>query len=156
MGNKANPICEKLGVPLDRMNRVITENDCSLKNYPQIFIIGDAAAFKYKDSYLPGLAPVAQQQGRYVARLIAKKLPKGKRDPFKYFDKGIMATIGKSKAIAQIGKIKLTGFIAWFAWCVVHLLSLVLFRNRVFIFFDWVYNYFTEQRGARLIKSEKK
>jgi len=154
-GNTANPILQKLNTPLDKMQRVLVENDCSLKGYANIFVIGDAAAFfeEKNKRYLPGLAPVAAQQGKYVAHLISRKISKGKRDQFSYFDKGNMATIGKSKAILQLGKLKISGFLAWIAWCFVHLLFLVLFRNRVFIFFDWVYNYMTEQRGARLIKT---
>lgn len=154
-GNMANPLLQKLNCELDKMGRAIVENDCSIKGSPNIFVIGDAAAFKYKDQYLPGLAPVAAQQGKYIAKIILKKLTKGKRDPFHYYDKGTMATIGKSKAVLQLGSLRMSGFIAWCAWCVVHLLFLVLFRNRVFIFFDWVYNYITEQRGARLIKTHK-
>lgn len=151
-GNKANPILTSLNIELDRMGRAVVENDCSLKGHPNIFVIGDAAAFYDRKRFLPGLAPVAAQQGKYVAKIISRNIPKGKRDPFRYLDKGTMATIGKSKAVMQVGKFKLTGFLAWLSWCLVHLLFLVLFRSRVFIFFDWVYNYITEQRGARLIK----
>ncbi|ATH08156.1 FAD-dependent oxidoreductase [Halobacteriovorax marinus] len=152
-GNKANPILNSLDIELDRMQRAIIQNDCSIKGHPDIYVIGDAACFQDGERTLPGLAPVAAQQGKYVATIISKRLPKGKRNPFHYMDKGSMATIGKSKAILEFGKIRITGFIAWCAWCLVHLLFLVLFRNRVFIFFDWVYSYLTEQRGARLIKN---
>lgn len=152
-GNKANPILNSLDIELDRMQRAIVQNDCSIKGHPDIYVIGDAACFQDGERTLPGLAPVAAQQGKYVATIISKRLPKGKRNPFHYMDKGSMATIGKSKAILEFGKIRITGFIAWCAWCLVHLLFLVLFRNRVFIFFDWVYSYLTEQRGARLIKN---
>ncbi|PIK15945.1 NAD(P)/FAD-dependent oxidoreductase [Halobacteriovorax sp. JY17] len=155
-GNKANPILLKLDTSLDRMGRAMVESDCSIEGFPNIFVIGDASAFKRGEGFLPGLAPVAAQQGKYVAQLINKKLPKGKRESFKYIDKGSMATIGKSKAILELGKIRISGFIAWCAWCLVHLLFLVLFRNRVFIFFDWVYSYITEQRGARLIKGNER
>ena len=151
-GNKANPILKSLNVECDKMGRAIVENDCSLRGHPSVFVIGDASAFYDRDRMLPGLAPVAAQQGKYVARIIARKIPKGKRDPFHYLDKGIMATIGKSKAVMQVGSFKMAGIFAWLSWCLVHLLFLVLFRNRIFIFFDWGYNYITEQRGARLIK----
>ncbi|WP_372654361.1 NAD(P)/FAD-dependent oxidoreductase [Halobacteriovorax sp.] len=154
-GNKANPILLKLDSATDKMGRVLVEKDCSIEGYSNIYVIGDACAFKRGEGFLPGLAPVAAQQGKYVANLIIKKLPKGKRDSFKYVDKGAMATIGKSKAILEFGKIRITGFVAWVAWGLVHLLFLVLFRNKVFIFFDWVYSYITEQRGARLIKNKK-
>ncbi len=155
-GNKANPILLKLDANLDKMGRALVERDCSIEGFPNIFVIGDASAFKRGEGFLPGLAPVAAQQGKYVANLINKRLPKGKRESFKYIDKGSMATIGKSKAILELGKIRISGFIAWCAWCLVHLLFLVLFRNRVFIFFDWVYSYITEQRGARLIKGNER
>ena len=151
-GNKANPILLKLNTHLDRMGRAIVDNDCSIEGFSNIFVIGDASAFKRLDGFLPGLAPVAAQQGKYVANIIKNRLPKGKREAFNYIDKGSMATIGKSKAILELGRIRISGLIAWCAWCLVHLLFLVLFRNRVFIFFDWVYSYITEQRGARLIK----
>ena len=151
-GNKASPLLEKLNTNLDRMGRVLVENDCSIKGHSNIFVLGDAAAFKTSDGFLPGLAPVASQQGKYVAKLITKKLDKGKRDPFEYLDKGSMATIGKSKAIMEVGKMRFTGLFAWMCWCFVHLLFLVLFRNKVAILSSWIYNYFTEKRGARLIK----
>ena len=87
-----------------------------------------------------------------MANIISKKLPKGKRDPFKYLDKGSMATIGKRKAVLEVGSIRMTGFIAWIAWSFVHLLFLVLFRNKLFILISWTYSYFTEQKGVRIIK----
>lgn len=151
-GNKASPLLEKLGTPLDKMGRALVENDCSVKGFSNIFIIGDAAAFKSGNQFLPGLAPVAAQQGKYIANIIIKGLAKGKRDHFKYLDKGSMATIGKSKAVMEVGRFQLSGFLAWICWSVVHLLFLVLFRNKLMIFLNWVYNYFTEQKGARLIK----
>lgn len=151
-GNKANPILKELNCELDKMGRAIVEKDCSIKGHSNIFVIGDASAFLDGHAFLPGLAPVAAQQGKYVAKLIKHNTPKGKRDNFKYLDKGTMATIGKSKAVMQVGHFKMAGFFAWLSWCLIHLLFLVLFRNRVFIFFDWLYSYITEQRGARLIK----
>lgn len=153
-GNKASGLLKILDIQLDKMGRALVDNDCSLKGYSNIFVIGDAAAFKDKDTFLPSLAPVAAQQGKYVAKVISKNLQKGKRDPFHYLDKGIMATIGKRKAIMEVGAIRVSGFIAWMAWSLIHLLFLVLFRNRVSILMSWIYNYFTEQRGARLIKSK--
>ena len=151
-GNKANPLLSKLESSLDRSGRVIVEEDCTLAGYPFLFVIGDAAAFKSGNGFLPGLAPVAAQQGKYVAKIISHKIRKEKRTPFKYVDKGIMATIGKKKAVLEVGNFRLSGFFAWVAWSVVHLLFLVLFRSRISILFSWIYNYFTEQRGARLIK----
>lgn len=151
-GNKANSLLVKLNTPLDKSGRVLVENDCSISGHPNIFVIGDAAGFRDDKTYLPGLAPVAAQQGKYVAKIISKKIDKLKRQPFKYIDKGIMATIGKRRAVMQVGKFRMSGFFAWIAWSVVHLLFLVLFRNKISILMSWIYNYFTEQRGARLIK----
>ena len=151
-GNQTNPIVAGLDVKKDRMNRVIVDKDCAIPAYPQVFVIGDAAAFEDENGYLPSLAPVATQQGKYIGNIIIKKLKKGKRDSFEYLDKGSMATIGKSKAIAQFKKIKISGTIAWILWLVVHLLFLVLFRSKVSILFSWIYNYFTERRGVRIIK----
>lgn len=151
-GNKANSLLLKLDTSVDKSGRVFVENDCSISGHPNIFVIGDAAAFHDGKTYLPGLAPVAAQQGKYVARIIYKKIEKLKRNPFKYIDKGIMATIGKRRAVMQVGKFHMSGFFAWVAWSVVHLLFLVLFRNKISILMSWIYNYFTEQRGARLIK----
>lgn len=152
-GNKANPLLRALEVKVDRMGRALVESDCSIEGYPNIFVIGDACAFASGNAYLPSLAPVAAQQGKYVADLIIKNLSKGKRNHFKYLDKGIMATIGKSKAVLEVGAFKLTGFFAWIAWSLVHVLFLVLFRSKISILLSWIYNYFTEQRGARIIKS---
>ncbi|EQC47124.1 NAD(P)/FAD-dependent oxidoreductase [Bacteriovorax sp. Seq25_V] len=151
-GNKASPLLKVLDVKVDRMGRAIVESDCSIESHPNIFVIGDACAFASGQTYLPSLAPVAAQQGKYVAGLIVKNLSKGKRNSFKYLDKGIMATIGKSKAVLQVGALKLSGFFAWIAWSLVHVLFLVLFRSKISILLSWVYNYFTEQRGARIIK----
>ncbi len=151
-GNQTNQIVASLDVEKDKMNRVIVDKDCSIPNFPQVFVIGDAAAYKDEENYLPSLAPVATQQGRYVAKNIIKKLKKGKRDPFEYVDKGSMATIGKSRAIAQFAGLKISGTIAWIMWLVVHLLFLVLFRNKVSILFSWIYNYITEKRLVRIIK----
>ena len=153
-GNLANPVMQKLDQKLDKMGRVIVENDCSIRGFANIFVIGDGAAFADNDEFLPGLAPVAVQQGKYVANIINRKIPKGKRNNFKYFDKGIMATIGMRKAIMEKGKFTMAGFSAWLAWCFVHLLSLVKFRSRIFVLMDWVNCYFTGQRGARIIKDE--
>ena len=151
-GNKANPIINALNIGQDNSNRAIVDCDCSIKGHDNIFVIGDAASFSLGDKLLPSVAPVAIQQGKYVANIILKSLNKGKRDRFIYIDKGSMATIGKRKAILEIGKIKISGFIAWIAWLFIHLLFLVLFRNKVSIFSSWVYHYITEKKGVRIIK----
>ncbi len=153
-GNQASPLLKNLDVPLDRQGRVIVEPDLSIPGFPEIFVIGDAAATVGKDGKpLPGVAPVAIQEGRYVATLLQQQLPKEQRPPFVYFDKGSLATIGKGKAIAWVGKIQLYGILAWFMWCFVHIAYLVGFRNRFSVMFEWFIFYLTGQRGARLIYS---
>jgi NADH dehydrogenase len=151
-GNQASPVLASLGVPLDRQGRVQVDADLSLPDHPEIFVIGDAAcAMDAKGKPLPGLAPVAVQQGRYVAHVLRKRLPKSQRPPFRYVDKGTMATIGKTKAIGMFGKLKFSGFIAWLGWCFVHILYLVGFRNRLVVLTQWLFSYFSSQRGARLV-----
>lgn len=151
-GNQASPLLKTLDLPLDRQGRAIVTPDLSLPGYPEIFVIGDAShAIGKEGKPLPGVAPTAIQQGSYVARIIKQKIPFEKRHPFKYLDKGSMATIGKSKAIAMVGKFQFTGFPAWFAWCFVHILYLIGFRNRLGVLIEWVWCILSGQRGARLI-----
>lgn len=151
-GNQASPVLKTLHVPLDRQGRVIVEADLTLADHPEIFVLGDAAcAMDKKGQPLPGLAPVAVQQGRYVAQILSKRIPKRERPPFIYFDKGTMATIGRTKAIGTFGKIQFSGFIAWLGWCFVHILYLINFRNRIVVLTQWLLSYFSSQRGARLI-----
>ena len=151
-GNQASPVLKSLGIPLDRQGRAVVDADLSIPEHPEIFVIGDAAcAMDKKGKPLPGLAPVAVQQGRYIAQIIRKQLPKNDRPPFVYFDKGTMATVGKTKAIGTFGKIQFSGFIAWIAWCFVHVLYLIGFRNRLVVLTQWLFSYFSSQRGARLI-----
>ena len=152
-------INQKLNVELDRQGRVVVGRDCSIKNFPDIFVIGDQAHHEYGplSAPLPGLAPVAMQQGRYVAKLIkneAKKNP-GTRENFKYVDKGQMATIGRSRAVAVYKGIHITGFLAWISWLFVHVYYLIGFKNRFFVIFQWAWTYLTYQRGARLIIQEE-
>lgn len=151
-GNQASSVLKTLNVSLDRQGRVPVDPDLSLPDHPEIFVIGDAAyALDKKGKPLPGLASVAIQQGRYVAHILRKQLPKKERPPFRYFDKGTMATIGKTKAIGMFGKIQFSGFLAWLAWCFVHILYLIGFRNRLIVITQWLFSYFSSQRGARLI-----
>lgn len=153
-GNQASPLLKTLDVPLDRQGRVIVEPDLTIPGHPEIFVIGDAATSMGKDGKpLPGVAPVAIQQGKYVASMIKKQLPKEKRPPFHYFDKGSLATVGKGKAIAWVGKLQLSGILAWFMWCFVHIAYLIGFRNRLSVMIEWFVFYLTGQRGARLIYS---
>jgi NADH dehydrogenase len=145
-------LAERAGAPLDRAGRVVVEPDLSLPGHPEIHVIGDLANFSHQGGQpLPGLAPVAMAQGRYVAHLIRRKLRGQPVEPFHYLDKGNLATVGRNKAVAQFGKIHMAGFLAWFVWVFVHLMYLVEFENRLLVFVEWVYNYVTRNRGARLI-----
>lgn len=151
-GNQASPVLATLGVELDRQGRVQVGPDLSVPGHPEIFVIGDAAcAMDRKGKPLPALAPVAVQQGRYVAQVVRKRLALEDRPPFRYLDKGTMATIGKTKAIAMMGKFQFSGFFAWLGWCFVHILYLIGYRNRFFVLTRWLMSYFSRQRGARLI-----
>lgn len=152
-GNQASPLLKTLDIPLDKQGRAIVESDLSIPGSPNIFVIGDAASATDSKTGkpLPGLAPVAVQQGRYVAMLLRKRMAPGQRPPYRYFDKGSMATIGKTKAICMFRKLQLSGFIAWLAWCFIHVLYLIGFRNRFAVLSEWLFSYFTSRRGARLI-----
>lgn len=153
-GNQASPVLKTLGVPLDRQGRVSVEPDLTVPGHPEIFVLGDAAcALDKKGKPMPALAPVAVQQGRYVAQILRRRIPKNARPPFVYFDKGSMATIGKTKAIGMMGKMQFSGLIAWLAWCFIHILYLIGFRNRVVVLTQWLFSYFSSQRGARLINT---
>ncbi len=152
-GVAASPLGKMLGVPLDKPGRVIVNQDLSVPGHPEIFVVGDLANFtpKGEKNPLPGLAPVAMQQGRHAAKNIAHEVNRQPRSDFHYHDKGTMATIGRGAAIAQIGKLHLSGFIAWLMWLFVHLMYLVGFRNRILVLTEWAWAYFTYQRSARLI-----
>jgi NADH dehydrogenase len=149
-------LADRAGAPLDKAGRVLVEPDLSVPGHPEIHVIGDLANFAHQGGKtLPGVAPVAMQQGRYVARLIVKKLGGETVAPFHYFNKGNLATIGRNRAVAEFGKLHLSGFPAWFVWVFVHLMYLVEFENRLLVLVEWVYNYITRNRGARLITNEK-
>lgn len=155
-GNEAQPLLKTLNVPLDRSGRVIVENDLSIKNHPEIFVIGDAAAFRDKNGdYLPGLAQVAIQQGKFVANMIMRLNTQNKMRVFKYKDKGILATIGRAKAVALIKGYMFTGLIAWLLWVFVHILFLIGFRNKALVIIEWIWYYFTLKPGIRLIIQKK-
>jgi NADH dehydrogenase len=138
---------------------VLVEPDLSLPNHPEVFVIGDLASLKDKQGkLLPGVAPVAMQQGRYVSKLIRRELGSAPasslpapRPPFHYWDKGSLATIGRAAAVADFGRIHISGFIAWLAWLFVHILFLIGFRTRLLVFIQWAWSYVTYERGARLI-----
>jgi NADH dehydrogenase len=145
-------LADRAGAPLDRAGRVLVEPDLSLPGHPEIRVIGDLANFSHQTGKpLPGVAPVAMQQGRYVAQAMAAKLRGKTLGPFHYFNKGNLATIGRNRAVADFGRVRFSGFPAWCLWVFVHLMYLVEFENRLLVFVEWVYNYFTRNRGARLI-----
>ena len=152
-GNAASPLGASLGVPLDKQGRVIVKQDCSIPGRQDVFVIGDMANFALPGDQqpLPALSPVAMQQGRHVARQIRILLAGGWTQRFEYLDKGTMATIGRNKAVADAGFMRLTGFPAWLAWLFVHVLFLVGFRNKLLVLMNWTWAYITYGRGARLI-----
>jgi NADH:ubiquinone reductase (H+-translocating) len=155
-GVKANGLAQKLDVPTDRQGRVIVEDDCSLPGRPEVFAIGDMARFEENGKVLPGVSPVAMQQARYVGKIIRWELEstgRPPREPFSYFDKGSMATIGRSRAIAEARGLKMHGFIAWLAWLFIHIWYLIGFRNRIAVLLNWAWSYLSYKRGARLITS---
>ena len=145
-GVKASPLARTLGAALDRAGRVLVEPDLTVSGHPEIFVIGDLASLG-----LPGTAPVAMQQGRYVARAIEARLAGHAPDSFRYRDKGNLAVIGRAKAVALLGKLQFWGYPAWLLWLFVHLLYLVAFENRLIVFIQWAFSYFTRNRRARLI-----
>jgi NADH dehydrogenase len=151
-GVEASPLGRILALPVDRQGRILVEPDLSLAGHPNVFIAGDQAHCADEAGRpLPGLAPVAIQQGRYFARTVISDMAGRPREPFRYADKGQMATIGRSRAIAQIGRFRLTGFVAWLTWLVVHIYYLTGFRNRFFVVLNWAWSYLTFRKGARLI-----
>jgi NADH:ubiquinone reductase (H+-translocating) len=153
-GVSASPLLAALGIEVDRAGRAKVNPDCSLPGHPNVFVIGDAAFLLGDDGKpLPGVSPTAMQQARHVAKIMSEELRgTGKpRTPFKYVDKGSMATIGRSRAIAQVDKLHLSGLLAWLAWLVVHIWYLIGFRNRFMVMLDWMWSYFTYRRGSRLI-----
>lgn len=148
-GNQASPLLKSLDIPLDRAGRAIVEPDMSIPDHPEIFVIGDSAfATNEEGDPLPGIAPVAIQQGHYVAKVIRT----GKRTPFHYLDKGVMATIGTAKAVAAIGKRCFTGFFAWLAWSFIHVFYLISFPKRIIVMTQWMIMYLGGNRHVRLIK----
>ena len=151
-GVAASPLGKSLGVSLDRAGRVIVQPDLSIPEHPEVFVIGDLAAFKDEaGKMLPGVAPVAIQEGRFVAEAIARHLQGEPRKNFHYVDKGSLATIGRAAAVAQFGRIHISGYIAWLAWLFVHIFFLIGFRNRIMVLIQWAWSYLTYERGARLI-----
>lgn len=159
-GVEASSIGASLGAALDRAGRVRVERDLSIAGHPEVFVVGDLAAVTDEKSgkHVPGVAPAAMQMGRFVARLIAREA-RGKagvsaRAPFAYVDKGLLATIGRNRAVAAIWGQRLSGVVAWLLWAVVHVFFLINFRNKLIVLFDWAWMYVFFDRGARLITGE--
>lgn len=151
-GNQASPLLKTLEIPLDKNGLAVVEPDLSVPGHPELFIIGDAArVYDTKGKPLPAIAPAAIQQAKYVSKIIQKNIPKEERKPFRYFDKGSMATIGKAKAVAMVGKVELSGFLAWLSWCFIHIVYLISFRNRIIVMIQWFIWYITGSRTVRLI-----
>jgi NADH dehydrogenase len=150
-GVQASPAGQWLGVETDRAGRVKVTPDLSVPGHPDIFVIGDTAAATENGKPLPGVAPVAKQQGQYVAALLIARQKGRALAPFHYRDFGSLATIGRKSAIVQMGRIRLKGFLAWLLWSVAHIYFLIGFRNRFIVAANWLWNYLTFQRGTRLI-----
>jgi NADH:ubiquinone reductase (H+-translocating) len=145
-------LAERTGAELDRVGRVIVEPDLSIKDYPDVFVIGDLANFPHQgERPLPGVAPVAMKEGEYVADLIAKRVIGVKVEPFSYQDLGSMAVIGQNKAVVDLNFARFSGFIAWIIWVFAHIYYLIEFDNKLIVMIQWAWNYFTQGRGARLI-----
>jgi len=154
-GNTASPLLKTLGTPLDGAGRAIVEPDCTIPGHPEVFVLGDAAAFNHQEGgTLPGVCPVAIQMGEYAARAIRGDLAGRPRRPFRYWDKGQLAVIGRGQAVADIRRLHFGGFVAWLAWIFVHIFFLIGFRNRVMVLLEWAWSYLTYSRGARLITGE--
>lgn len=156
-GVGAIPLTRALGVDVDKAGRIKVSPDCSVPGHPEVFAAGDIASLVDKNGKtVPGVSPAAMQMAEHVAKIIEAEVkngacPPAERPAFAYWDKGSMATIGRSAAVAMVGKLKFSGFLAWMAWLLVHLIFLVGFRNRVSVLFQWTYSYLTYKRGARII-----
>jgi len=151
-GNKASPLLETLGTAQDGAGRVKVGSDLTIPGEPWVFVLGDAANCTGEDGKpLPGLAPVAIQQGRYVADVIQHDTPRAERRPFVYVDRGMLATIGRAKAVAQIGRLHVSGLFAWLLWCIVHIFFLIGVRSRFRVMSEWLWYYVTFKPGARLL-----
>ena len=152
-GNQASPLLRTLGAPLDGQGRVLVEPDCSVPGHPEVFVVGDAAAYRHQPGYanVPWICPAAIQMGHYVARAIRDDLAGRPRRPFRYRNKGQLAVIGRARAVAELPRLQAWGLLAWLLWVFVHIFFLIGFRNRVIVMFEWAWSYITFQRGARVI-----
>jgi NADH dehydrogenase len=151
-GVSASPLGKMLAVPTDRAGRVIVQRDLTVPGHPEVFVTGDlASATRHNGQPVPGVAPAAIQMGKFAARQIKRSLEGKPREEFEYLDKGSLATIGRSRAVADLGKLHISGYFAWLAWLFVHLLFLIGFRNRLFVLTEWAWAYLTYNHSARLI-----
>jgi NADH dehydrogenase len=154
-GVAASPLGKKLGAPVDRAGRVLVNPDLSIPGHPEVFVVGDLAAVKdERGKWLPGVAPVAMQEGKATAHNIGGELGGESRKNFHYWDKGNLATIGRAAAVADFGKIHVSGFLAWLSWLLIHIFFLIGFRNRLVVLIQWAWSYLTYERGARLITGD--
>jgi len=155
-GVAASPLARSLKVPLDRAGRVKVNPDLTVPGHPEAFVVGDLAALEIDGKPVPGVAPAAMQEGPHAARNIVRAIDREPLEPFRYRDKGSFATIGRGAAVGMLGKegFQLTGFAAWAAWLLIHILYLIGFRNRAVVIFSWAYSYVTFRRGARLITGD--
>jgi len=155
-GVAASPLSRTLGVALDRAGRVGVEPDLSIPGHPEAFVVGDLASLQDERTGqpIPGLAPAAIQEGRHAADMIVRRIHGRPTKPFRYVDKGNLATIGRASAVADFGFLRLSGLVAWLLWIVVHVAFLIGFRNRAIVLFEWAWAYFTSKRGARLITGD--
>jgi NADH:ubiquinone reductase (H+-translocating) len=154
-GVKASPLADSLETERDPTGRIVVRDDLTLDDHPEVFVIGDLAAVRQDGSSVPGVAPAAIQEGRHAASNIARAVAGESHAPFRYVDKGSLATIGRAAGVADFGRLRLRGFPAWFAWLAVHVFFLIGFRNRFIVIFEWAWAYFTHARGARLITGEE-
>jgi NADH dehydrogenase len=150
-GVQASPLAQSLGVALDRQGRVLVEADLSVAGHPEMFVVGDIAAVHQNAHWVPGMAPAAIQQGRHAAKNICRAVEGRPSMPFRYRDRGMLATVGRSAAVAALGRFRFAGVLAWVLWLVVHILWLIGFRNRLVVLFEWTWAYLTYQRSARVI-----
>jgi NADH dehydrogenase len=150
-GVAASPLGMQLGAEVDRAGRVRVAPDLSLPSHPDVFVVGDLASVMHDDKAVPGVAPAAMQEGRHAARNVLRLLAGKPTEPFRYVDKGSLATIGRKAAVAEVFGLRLSGLTAWFAWLAIHIFFLIGFRNRFVVLFTWAWAYLTYDRSARLI-----
>ncbi len=153
-GVAASPLARSLGAPLDKAGRVKVEPDLAIPGHPEVFVIGDLAVLEQDGKPVTGLAAVAVQEGPHAAKNILHAVRGEPHEPFRYKDKGILATIGRAAAVASFGRVQLSGLVAWLTWLFVHIFLLIGFRNRFLVIFSWAWTYFTYERGARLITGD--